>query len=86
MMPQVLSVRVRSARGRRVRLWIPLLPTFLLLSPLLAIVLVALVIACLATRVDPLRALRTGWRLLCSLGGAQFEIDQNRTSVLVHFN
>lgn len=82
MMPQVVDVRVQT-KSRRFRLWIPLLPVLLLLSPLVLLFLVVLVVACLATRVNPLRALWTGWRLLWSLGGTRIEIEHGRTAALV---
>jgi hypothetical protein len=84
MMPQVIDVRVRTTSRRTFRLWIPLLPVLLLLFPLGMLFLVVLVIACLATRVNPLRALRTGWRLVGSLGGTRIEIDHGKTAVLVN--
>lgn len=84
MMPQVINVRVRTSSRKTVRLWIPLLPVLLLLSPLVMLFLVVLVIACLATRVNPARALWTGWRLLWSLGGTRIDIEQGKTAVLVN--
>ncbi|SBT43841.1 hypothetical protein [Micromonospora narathiwatensis] len=82
-MPQVVSVRVRNERGRRVRLWIPVLPVLLLLSPVLLLVLASAAIACLLWRINPIRALYASWRLLCALRGTRIEIEQNRTAVLV---
>lgn len=82
--PQVVTVRVHSGRGRRVRLWIPLLPVFVVLSPLVALVLVVLVVACVVHRIDPVRALYAGWRLLWSLSGTRIEIEQGGTAVLVN--
>jgi hypothetical protein len=84
MMPQVVNVRVRTESRKTIRLWIPLLPVLLLLSPLVVVFVVVLVIACLTTRVNPVRALQTGWRLLWSLGGTRFEIEQGTTAVLVN--
>jgi hypothetical protein len=84
MMPQVVDVRVRTKSRKTFRLWIPLLPRLLLLSPLVVLFLVVLVIACVATRVNPVRAVWTGWRLLWSLGGTRIEIDHGRTGALVH--
>ena len=84
MMPQVVNVRVRTEDRKTIRLWIPLLPVLLLLSPLVVLFLVVLATACLATRVNPVRALWTGWRLLWSLGGTRIDIEQGRTAVLVN--
>lgn len=84
MMPQLVSVRVRNGRGRRLRLWIPVLPVLLILSPVLLLVLVTGAITCLVWRINPLHALTGGWRVLCALSGIRFEIEQSRTSVLVN--
>ena len=84
MMPQGANVRVRTESRKTIRLWIPLLPVLLLLSPLVMLFLVVLVIACLATRVNPVRALWTAWRLLWSLRGTRIEIEQGKTAVLVN--
>jgi hypothetical protein len=84
MIPQLVTVRVHSGQHRRVRLWIPLLPVLLVLSPLVAIALVVLLVACLATRVRPGQAFIAGWRLLRSLRGTRVEIQQGRTAVLVN--
>jgi hypothetical protein len=84
MMPQVVSVRVRNGRGRRVRLWIPLLPVLLILSPVVLLVLALSALACLVWRINPVRALYAGWRLLCALSGTRIEIEQSGTAVLVN--
>jgi hypothetical protein len=84
MMPQVANVRVRTESRKTIRLRIPLLPVLLLLSPFVVLFLVVLVIASLTTRVNPVRALWTGWRLLWSLGGTRIEIEQGKTGVLVN--
>jgi hypothetical protein len=84
MMPQVANVRVRTERRKTIRLWIPLLPVLLLLSPFVVLFLVVLVIASLTTRGNPVRALWTGWRLLWSLRGTRIEIEQGKTGVLVN--
>jgi hypothetical protein len=83
MMPQVVSVRVRSERGRRLRLWAPVLPTLLVLTPLVLLALVASAVACLVNRINPIRMFYLAWRLLWALGGTRIEIEQGRTAVLV---
>ena len=83
MMPHVVSVRVRSDGRTRVRLWIPLLPVFLVLLPLEVLALVVLVIACAVSRVNPLRAVGTGGRILLATKGTRIEIEQRHTAVLV---
>jgi hypothetical protein len=83
-MPQVITVRVRGVRGKGVRLWIPLVPVFVLLSPLVALVIAGLVIACLCLRISPSRALPALWQLWCATRGTRIEIEQGRVAVLVH--
>ena len=83
MIPQLVTVRHRRSSGRWLRLYIPVLPVLLLLSPLLLLAVLAGLVACLATRVSPVGALRGAGRLLWALPGARFEIEQGRTAVLV---
>jgi len=81
--PQLVTVRHRRSSGRWLRLYIPVLPVLLLLSPLLLLAVLAGLVACLVTRVSPVGALRGAGRLLWALPGARFEIEQGRTAVLV---
>ena len=83
MTPQVTTVPVHSGRDRRVRLWIPLLPIYLVLSPLLVLLTLVLLVACVVYRVNPFRALGAGAHLLWALRGFQVQIKQGRTEVLV---
>ncbi|GGV69506.1 hypothetical protein GCM10010294_26530 [Streptomyces griseoloalbus] len=83
MIPQLVTVRHRRPDGRRRRLYIPVLPVLLVLSPLLLLAVLAGLIACLATRVSPVGALRGTGRLLWALPGTRFEIEQGKTAVLV---
>jgi hypothetical protein len=53
MMPQVIRVRVHSGHGRRIRLWIPVVPVLIVLSPLLLLVALVVAVASLAYRVNP---------------------------------
>jgi len=84
MMPQLVTLRVHSGRGRRIRLWIPLLPVLIVLSPLLLVAALVLVVACLSYRVNPARALHAGWDLMTALDGFRVEIQQGRTEVHVN--
>jgi hypothetical protein len=83
MIPQLLTVRVSRPRGRRVRLWIPLLPVALVLAPLLLLAALAGVIACLVGRINPVRATHRVGQVLCALPGTRIEIEQGRSAVLV---
>ncbi|KAB8164154.1 hypothetical protein FH609_013100 [Streptomyces sp. 3MP-14] len=84
MIPHLVTVRHRRADGRWRRLYLPVLPLVLVLSPLLLLVVLAGVVACLVTRVSPVGALRGVGRLVWALPGTRVEIEQGRTAVLVH--
>ncbi len=58
MMPNLVTVRHRRPDGRRLRLYVPVLPVLLVLSPLLLLAVPVGLVACLATRVSPVGALR----------------------------
>ncbi|WFE19421.1 hypothetical protein O7621_15830 [Solwaraspora sp. WMMD937] len=83
MIPQLVTVRWRQGDGRRRRLWIPVLPVLLMLSPLLAIALAGGLVACLVYRISPTGALRAAGCLLWALPGARVELAQGRTALLV---
>ncbi|WP_210585977.1 hypothetical protein [Streptomyces sp. GESEQ-35] len=83
MIPQLVTVRYRRSDGRRRRLYVPVLPVLLVLSPLLLLAVVGGVVACLITEVSPAGALRGVGRLLWALPGTRFEIEEGRTAFLV---
>ena len=83
MIPQLVTVRHRRPSGRWLRLYVPVVPVLLVLSPLLLLAVLAGLVACRATRVSPLGALRGIGHLLWAVPGTQFEIDQGRTVLLV---
>jgi hypothetical protein len=82
-MPQVLRVQVRQPDHRTIRIWIPVLPVLIVLSPLLLLVVLAGIIACLVFRINPVRALVATGRLLCALKGTHIEVDDPQALVLV---
>jgi hypothetical protein len=84
MMPQLITMRVRRPRGRVIRIWVPVVPVLLLLTPLLVLGAVVVGVACLAYRINPFRALGTGWRVLWAMSGTRVDIEQGNTAVLVH--
>jgi hypothetical protein len=81
--PQLVTARYRRANGRWLRLYVPVLPAALVLSPLLLLAVLAGVVACRVTGVSPVGALRGVGRLLWALPGTRFELEQGRTAVLV---
>jgi hypothetical protein len=83
MMPQLLTMRVDRPKGRPIRIWIPVLPVVLVLSPLLVLTAVAAAAACLLFGVSVTRAFGAGWRLFCALPGTRFDVREGRAAVLV---
>jgi hypothetical protein len=83
MIPQLVTYCQRRPDGRWLRLYVPVVPVLLVLSPLLLLVVLAGLVACLVTRVSPVGALRGLGQLLWALPGARFEIEYGRTAVLV---
>jgi hypothetical protein len=82
-MPQLLTVRVERPEGRRIRIWVPVLPVVLVLSPFLILAALVAAVACLVYRVKMMRAFGTGWRLFCALPGTRVDVHEGRTAVLV---
>lgn len=83
MIPQLVTYRHRRPDGRWLRLYVPVLPVLLVLSPLLLLVVLAGLVACLVFRVSPVGAVRGIGHLLCVLPGARFEMEDGRTAVQV---
>jgi hypothetical protein len=83
MIPYLVTVRYRRASGRWLRLYIPVLPVLLVLSPLLLLAAAAGLVAGRAFGVSPVGALRGAGQLLRALPGARIEIEQGPTAVLV---
>lgn len=83
MIPHLVTYRHRRLDGRWLRLYVPVLPVLLVLSPLLLLAVLAGLVACLAIGVSPVGALCGTGQLLCALPGTRFEIADGRTAVLV---
>jgi hypothetical protein len=83
MIPHLVTARHRRPNGRWLRLYVPVVPVLLVLSPLLLLAVLAGLVACLATRVSPVGALRGSGQLLWALPGTRIEFEQGRTAVLV---
>jgi hypothetical protein len=82
-MPQLLTMRVARPAGHPIRIWLPVLPLMLVLSPFLILAALAAAVACLVYRVSVMRAFGAGWRLFCALPGTRFDVREGRTAVLV---
>jgi hypothetical protein len=83
MIPQLVTIRYQRRPDKRHRYWIPLLPFYLLLTPLLPLILIAMVIGCIRYRVNPLRLIINLTRLFAGLGGIQIGVTQGTTQVQV---
>lgn len=83
MMPQLLTVRVKPGNGRPIRIWVPVLPVLLVLSPVLVLAAVVAAAACLVYRISVPRAFGTGWRMMSALPGTRCDVEHGRTAVLV---
>ena len=87
MIPLAAVIAVRPGwRSFNRRLWIPL-PLFLfwlLALPFLVLALPVFFIVCVASPVDPFRALAILWQLLCALRKTQVSVEHRDASILVH--
>jgi hypothetical protein len=81
--PNLVTLGYRRASGRWLRLWIPVLPVALVLSPVLLLAGLAGLVACRIFGVSFARSLRVGGLLLRALPGARFEIVEGRWGLLV---
>ena len=84
MIPQLVTVRYRRLDGSWLRLYVPVLPVLLLLSPLLVLAVLAGLVACHLTRISPVGALRGTGRLLWALPGTRIDIDDGPTAMQIH--
>ncbi|MGC5321592.1 hypothetical protein ACPXB5_22975 [Micromonospora arida] len=82
-MPQLVTVKVNRPDHRPIRFWIPVLPLVLVLFPVVVLVVLAAIVACVVFRIGVVRALGAAWRVISALPGARFDIEQGRTAVLV---
>lgn len=83
MIPQTATVQVHSGQSRRIRLRVPMVAVYLVLSPLLLLLFLVLLGACAYYRVNPIRALGAGGRLVSGLRGLHIDVRQGDTNVLV---
>ena len=83
MMPQLLTVRFGHPDSRPHRIWVPILPVLLILSPILVLAVLAGTVACLVFHINPLRALGASWRMFSALSGTQVDIEQSDLALLV---
>lgn len=75
MIPMMATVRIRQARGRSWRLWIPLFLVWLMLLPLVLVVFPVVFVLGVMVRVSAFRLYGTAWRILSSLGNTLVEVE-----------
>ncbi|MFG2793197.1 hypothetical protein [Streptomyces sp. NPDC048419] len=82
-MPQLVTVRCRRPDGRWRRVYVPVVPVLLVLSPLLLLGVLAGLVVCRVFGVSPSGALRGCGQLLWALPGTRFELEYGHRAVLV---
>jgi hypothetical protein len=81
--PQLVTVRYRRQNGRWLRLYVPVVPVVLVLSPLLVLAVLAGLVTCRFFGVSPAGALRGTAQLLWALPGTRVELDDGQTAFVV---
>jgi uncharacterized SAM-binding protein YcdF (DUF218 family) len=83
--PSIAMVRVYTCRGRKIRLWLPLFLLWIPFLLLLPLILLALLVASLAGRMNPWRVTNALWAVLCSLPGTDVRVvsEGNRVTVRI---
>jgi len=83
MTPNIAFVRIETPHWRSIPLWIPLFLLWIpviLLSPLIFLALFGLSVA---GRINPWRAMRVIWDLVCSMPGTHVRVTTEGTNVQV---
>lgn len=86
MTPNFAIVEIQTPNWHMPRLWLPIFLLWipvLLLSPLLLLILLAVIVACLAARVNPWNAIATCWAIVCSLRGTHVHVSTQGSKVTV---
>ena len=83
MIPYLVTVRYRRPDGHWRRLYVPVPPVLLVLSPLLLVAVLGGLVVCPFFRVSPVGALRSAGRLLWSLPGTRIELEDGQTALLI---
>jgi hypothetical protein len=81
--PLLVTAGYRRPGHRWLRLYIPVLPVLLVLSPLLVLAVIAGLITCVPFHISPAGALRGTWQVLRALPGTRIEIDDGQTGLLI---
>jgi uncharacterized membrane protein len=84
MIPFVAVVSLRNQDSRTFRLWIPLFLVWILLLPVAVLLSPVILIASLACRVNPFRAVRLMWQVVTALGKTEFEMEHRSAGLSFH--
>jgi hypothetical protein len=79
-MPQVVTVKV-TGDGRRLGIWVPLIPVLIVFSPILVLAALVLAVAFLVLRINPFAAFARTYHLFSALRGLHIEIIEGRSTV-----
>ena len=85
MIPFVAVVSLRNQESRTFRLWIPLFLGWFLLLPLGILLSPFIFIACLVSRVNPLRGVAVMWQILNALTDTELEVEHRSAGMSFHF-
>jgi hypothetical protein len=83
MIPFVAVVSLRDRESRTFRLWVPLILVWLLIVPLVVVLSPLIVIACVACRMNPVRAFAVMWQILRALRETELEVDHRSAGVSI---
>lgn len=85
MTPSLALVRIRTPRGWNFGLWLPLFLLWIPFLLLLPLILLALLVASMAGRMNPWRVTNALWAVLCSLPGTDVRVvsEGNRVTVRI---
>jgi hypothetical protein len=83
MPPMLAQVRIITADGHRIRLWLPLFLLWILLIPLLILLSPVIVIGLLIARFNPFEVIWGLLRVIAALAGTQVEVKAPDADILV---
>jgi hypothetical protein len=83
MIPQLLTARIGRPKGRPIRIWVPVIPVLLVLSPFLILAALGAVVACRMYGVRVMQAFGASWRLFCALPGTRLDLQDGHTALLM---
>ncbi|WP_328474214.1 hypothetical protein OHA21_14585 [Actinoplanes sp. NBC_00393] len=83
MIPQLVTARYRRTDGTWLRLYVPVVPVALLLSPLLLLAVLGGIVACVIFKISAVGALLGLGRLLWALPGTRIDIDDGQFAMQI---